>query len=431
MNWMKYILALLCVYFAALPATAATPQHGTAVFAVVMSRHGVRSFTHDPPGYAWPPWAPVAPGYLTAHGYRLMTLMGAYYRRFFASEGLPIACRSGGLYVYADLDQRTLATAKALIQGACGSADAIAYEHAAASAPGAFDPLFDGADWMGPAHAIDAATSVAAVRDAASPLSALIPSHAPAFAALQQLMDPLCATGSCPAVTSGANDIVAKKSGLAELIGPVDSASSDAESLFLSTAECGPALNEELLERAMTLHVLEYVINARNSYTPLVKGGTIFAHIVGLLQERAGMRHPDVTLADIGRARVVMLSGHDTQLGALGGLLRAHWTPGGGIAPDDMPPGSALIFELDRMPSGAYDVDVRFVSQSLAQFRSNRALVGGVDSVAVMRAPLARFASLAHDLTRRGFVKREWTAASAAPLALAPLTDPAWSRCAQ
>ena len=56
------------------PSVASAAQHNeTTLFAVVMTRHRVRSLTHTPAAYAWPDWSPVAPGFLTAHGYRLMT----------------------------------------------------------------------------------------------------------------------------------------------------------------------------------------------------------------------------------------------------------------------------------------------------------------------------------------------------------------------
>jgi len=435
---MRAILLTVLLVAAGAAATPAASERGTPVFAVVMTRHGVRSFTKAPPSYVWPDWSPVAPGYLSAHGYTLITYLGRYYRDYFASIGLPMGCASGGTYVYADLDQRTLETARALIAGACGSAAALPLYHDAATGPGVNDPLFDGADWLVPAGKVDTAASRAAVAAAApNPPSAIVAEHAAEFAALQSILDGRC-NGSCTPVTAGPSEVAAKPGGLAELRGPLDAGSSYAESLFLAQAQCAPAIDPAKLAMAMKLHVLAYDVNARNAYNPLVKGSNVLAHIVGLLEAKAGMPHPDVSVPDVARTNVVVLSGHDTQLGALGGILDAHWPLGHGLVADDMPPGSALIFELYRLPSGAYRVHLHVVYETLVQFRSGRPIAGGITTSPVTMPgcggsdcdlPLARFAALAHDLARRGFVQHDWTSASDTPIVLAPLGDPPWTHC--
>ena len=63
----------------------------------MLSRHGVRSpiGARDLYGkYAAAPWATwdVQPGYLTAHGYQLMKLFGAWDRIEFSSESLFSPC---------------------------------------------------------------------------------------------------------------------------------------------------------------------------------------------------------------------------------------------------------------------------------------------------------------------------------------------------
>ncbi len=419
-------------------ATPAASDRGVPVFAVVITRHGVRSFTKTPPVYTWPDWSPVAPGYLSAHGYTLISYLGRYYRRYFGAIGLPMGCNSRGTYVYADLDQRTLETARALIEGACGSARALPLFHDAATGPGVNDPLFDGADWLVPAGKVDTAASRAAVAAAApNPPSAIVTQHAAEFAALQTLLDARC-SGSCTPANAGPSEIAAKPGALAELRGPLDAGSSYAESLFLEQAQCAPAIDPAKLAMAMKLHVLAYDVNARNAYNPLVKGGNIFAHIVGLLEAKAGMPHPDVSVPDVARTNVVVLSGHDTQLGALGGILDAHWVLRNGLVADDMPPGGALIFELYHLRDGSYRVHLHFVYETLAQFRNSSAIAGGIATSPVTmpgcdgddcNVPLAQFAALAHRLSQRGFVQHDWTNASAAPVDLAPLGDPAWTRC--
>lgn len=436
---LRVVFLVLLVLAGASPSVAAPPAaNGTPIFAVVMTRHGVRSFTHAPAAYTWPDWSPVAPGFLSAHGYRLMTNLGRFYHSYFASIGLGMSCDPSGTYVYADLDQRTLETGRALIEGACGSPSALPLYHDATMGPGVNDTLFDGADWIVAAGKVDSEASRAAVAAVAPvPPSALVAQHAAEFAALQSLLDARC-SATCPPATSGDSSIGVKGKGLAEVAGPLDAGSSYAESLFLEQAQCAPQLDPAKLAAAMQLHVLEYAINARNGYNSSVRGGNIFAHIVGLLEEKAGLPHPDVAVPGVAHANVAFLAGHDTQLGALGGILGAHWPLAHGLVPDDNPPGGALIFELYRTAAGEFRVRLRFVYDTLAQFRSDAALPDGI-AVAPVRfsgcsdddcsAPLGHFAALARALAARGFVRHDWTPASDAAVDLAPLGDPSWTRC--
>ena len=94
-------------------------------FVVYLSRHGVRSPTGLPAEYAlyslapWPAWD-VPPGYLTAHGYQLMKLFGAYDQLELAKEGLLSAsgCEDASkISFYADSDERTRETGKAVAEG--------------------------------------------------------------------------------------------------------------------------------------------------------------------------------------------------------------------------------------------------------------------------------------------------------------------------
>ena len=423
-----WVLILLGASTTTLPAQ--TNGSGQVIFAVVMTRHGVRSFTKPPQYYTWPDWSPVGAGFLSAHGYKLVTFLGRYYSKYFASIGLPMNCAQHGTFVYADVDQRTLETGRALIEGACGSVGALPLYHNASLGPGVNDPLFDGADWLGPAGKIDSAASSASVAAAApSPPSAIVAQNAPAFAAVQSLLGGRC-SGTCPPADSGTSDIGAKPGGLASLRGPIDTGAGYAESLFLEQVQCAPAIDSAKLEQAMKLRIVEYTVNSRNAYNSSVKGANVLAHIVGMLQAKAGQPHPDVSVPDIANVNVAILSGHDTQLGALGGILDAHWAAGHGIVADDMPPGGALVFELYRDTSGGgYRVRVHFVYETMAQFRSASALDDGIQTSPVADYSLSDLSGIAHTLVQRGLVLHDWTKTSDAPVNLAPLGDPSWTKC--
>jgi 4-phytase/acid phosphatase len=102
---------------------AAQPDDLTYV--VIVTRHGVRApawtaeqlnkYAAEP----WPKWN-VKPGELTEHGRLLMKLLGAYYRTELATQGLlsSTGCAdSNRVYIWADTEQRTLETGKALAEG--------------------------------------------------------------------------------------------------------------------------------------------------------------------------------------------------------------------------------------------------------------------------------------------------------------------------
>src|SRR5262245_42095289 len=83
-------------------------------YAIVVTRHGVRSPTWTPDRlnqYSATPWPDfgVPPGNLTTHGRTLMKIMGGFYREYFAAEGLiaQTGCADANrTYFWADTDQR-------------------------------------------------------------------------------------------------------------------------------------------------------------------------------------------------------------------------------------------------------------------------------------------------------------------------------------
>jgi hypothetical protein len=195
------------------------------------------------------------------------------------------------------------------------------------------------------------------------------------------------------------------------------------------------------LAAGMRLHVLAYDVNARNAYNPLVRGGTLLAHVAALLDQKAGRPVLGrMATPDLAGKTLFIFSGHDTQLGALGGILNAHWTPGGGIVPDDMPPGSALVFDLVRGPEGDYGVRLSFASMTLKQYRTDTPLAGEIKLSPVEYTgcpgggcvmPLAQLESLALTLEAQGLVDDGWDT-SPSPLAQDPgssakLKDPPWT----
>jgi 4-phytase/acid phosphatase len=70
---------------------------------------------------------------------------------------------------------------------------------------------------------------------------------------------------------------------------------------------------------------------------------------------------------------VLILSGHDTNLSNISGMLGLSWKLPG-YQPDDTPPGGALIFSLWQDAGGRYTVTTQYIAQSLDQMRNNSPL---------------------------------------------------------
>jgi hypothetical protein len=485
------VLMALALVFAApvSPAMAqAVEATGTPVFTVIVTRHGVRSTKDDQNGskphrYAWPKWE-VGPNNLTRHGYKLMTLMGKFYRDKQAMEHLPVDCPKDTVFVYADTDQRTLRTARALIEGLCegdpkGPRALTVYHVKVAKPPKKPedtkikdpDPIFNATAWVAKHSGIKRDESEEAVRNAAGGSQGssfpIVTKHADDFNAFQLLLNRRCNDGGCKPIMEAPQPWLKDPppGTLAALKGPLELGQSYSESIFLEYAECrkleemAPGLHEKVekdekqflvdLQAGMRLHVLSYVVNARNEYNPRVRGGTLFAHIVAMLNQKAGLTSElhVTTPAQLKGTTLAILSGHDTQLGALGGILSADWNPEeGGIALDDMPPGSALIFDLLKpaAPGAPYTVRLRFASMTMPQFTHEEAIPGGIKLYPVTLAGVLYsdcFASEcavplemldARAVKLRSLVDPDW-APDRAPVkgdgSSSGLDDPIWSQC--
>jgi 4-phytase/acid phosphatase len=94
------------------------------------------------------------------------------------------------------------------------------------------------------------------------------------------------------------------------------------------------------------------------------------AHILQTLEEGAGGRAVAGTRVPP-QSRFVFISGHDTQLAELSGLLRLSWLIKGDQL-NDTPPGSALIFELHQQAGGQLFVRTVFTAQSLDAMRAGQ-----------------------------------------------------------
>ncbi len=372
-------LAAIAALTARVPVVAQTDRPQTSPSptlraVVVVSRHGVRSPT-DPTeltsyvGKAWPAWE-VAPGFLTPHGATLMSSFGAAYRARYAAQGLvpSSGCPSpGSVYVWADVDERTKATASALLDGFAPHCGLVASDLGAAN-----DPLFHSIPQAGKA---DAALSAAAIGGSlGDDPSAIVPAHRLEVARLEAILG--CQAATCTRISSVPSIVkTSAKTGLSSVEGGVDLASTAVEDLILAYVD-GKSMNafgdasidaRTLLELSQ-LHVLKSELTTQTPYISRVQGSNLLTHLGATIDELA-TDTPNGKTRVPADARFVALVGHDTNLSTLAGILRLRWLmPGYQL--DDTPPGGALVFEIYTRAGASPFVRTFYTAQSLDQMRS-------------------------------------------------------------
>jgi 4-phytase/acid phosphatase len=365
-----YITWLLsATLLAAWPASAGDGPKAELKYALIVSRHGVRSPTWDTArlneysAQAWPDWG-VGPGELTPHGRAGVKLMGAYYRAWLSNVGLfgDEGCRDAArIYIRGDAGQRTQETGRAFAESLLPGC-----EIPVSMAGAGKDPLFGG---VGKA---DPELAARAVRERLGPAAALLTKHAPAFDTLALI---LTGGGTAQRTVTGAAQEERGDGGGADIPRPLATASTLSEVFLLEYAEGLPEsalgwgrLNKEKLLQILELHTAYADMARRTSYLARAKGSNLLAHILASLQQAASGKPVPGALGQPGGA-LSILAGHDTNLSNLSGMLDLSWRVPG-QAPDDTPPESALVFSLWREGAGGgWFVKLEFVSPSLDQMR--------------------------------------------------------------
>ena len=389
-------IALLSVLFfgpVGMPAQSQKASAGsgdTLKLVVILSRHGVRSPTQANAQLdllsvkPWPQWT-VAPGELTPRGALLLRQFAGWQRTELATQGLlqPQGCSDAAqVFIYADSDQRTVASGHALAEGlmpGCkiridalpqGTEDALFHPLAAKAIEAdrqlAIDTLRERVHGD---PAVPAREHQAALEElqrilnscAAQPSSC---SKVPAEKAMSVI-------GIVPAILPGKSDH------LADLRGPLAVGSSMSENLLLEYAEGLPAdqvgwgqVQEQQLQNMLPLHSAYFELVHRTPYFAQVEASNLLDHIRRTLEQGATGKSVDGAIGPRGE-KVVILTGHDTNLAGVASLLGIHWDLDG--RHDDTPPGAEMAFELWQH-GDTYSVQVRYSLQTLAQLRAAQPL---------------------------------------------------------
>lgn len=364
----------------ALLAACAAPAPGTDVAApapgplklekvVMLMRHGIRPPTKAavvPPGYSseiWPDW-PVDFGLLTPRGAAGVKLLGQSDRAYFGARGLfGGGCPAAGTIVLkASYKERTINTAQSWAAGFMpGCAADVAHPAGADD-----DAIFHGLDG-GPAsfdgkRAYDAALAEAPEGG----LAAETERHRGELTLLAKVLN--CAVPACPLVAEPSR-LVAQPHDRPDLEGPLDVGSTASQTLLLEYLEGKPMkdvgwgrVSRPEIEQLLRFHPLKFRYSNRPGYIAAAAAAPIVSEIVDALGDRSP-------------ARLTLLAGHDTNVADLGGFFDLHWQVPSYPA-DEVPPGSALGFELISNASGDRYVRAFYRAQTMDQLRNLEPLDG-------------------------------------------------------
>jgi 4-phytase / acid phosphatase len=387
------LFVLVTIFLSASAATAGASNTAAPVpklrFVVILTRHGVRSPTwaiselNAYSGEPWPDWG-VAPGNLTPHGSKLMTMFGSYYRLYLASAGLlhPAGCEDAGhVYIRADIGSRTRETGRALATGMMPGCDVDVQ-----SASSAEDLLFSPLSGVAKPDGALAAASISG-RIGANP-SALAGLYRQAFGTLREVLFGCAPATPCPPEEKlGKRSVLEQPSSVeesqgdhaADLRGPLRIGSTLSEDFLLEYVNgiegkdlgWGRLDAGKLLE-IMRLHAAYADLARQTPYIARLKGSNLLSHVLHSLEQAASNSSVTGSLGKVGD-RVLIIVGHDANISNIAGMLGISWLLDG-YEPNDTPPGGALVFELWQQPEGEMAVSTSYIAQSLEQMRKTTPL---------------------------------------------------------
>ncbi|RYD52471.1 MAG: histidine-type phosphatase [Sphingomonadales bacterium] len=366
------IAAALLAATIAQPGVAQTPKASAPAplkleRVVMMMRHGIRPPTKPAPVPAsvsreqWPGW-PVDFGLLTPRGAAGVKLLGESDRSWFAARGLfGRGCPApGSVVLKASSKQRAIRTAESWSEGFMPSCS-ITVSHPSETGP---DPIFHGLDDNPAWFDGQAAYRAALARAPKGGLAADVARYRADLTLLARVLN--CALPACPLLREP-TELVASPHDRPELEGPADIGSTASQTFLLQYLEGMPMrdvgwgrITRAQIEQLLRFHPLKFRYSNRPDPISRVAAAPIAREILAAFEDRRG-------------ARLTLLAGHDTNIADLAGFMRVHWKVPSYPA-DDVPPGSAMGFELLRDAKGSRYVRVFYRAQTMDQLRNQRRL---------------------------------------------------------
>lgn len=389
---------------ASAPRASAAPQNApTLVKVVALVRHGVRAPLEQPEMLAqwsektWPSW-PVGRGELTPRGATLITALWGEMRENLAWNNLlPVTgCPApGSIYVYADNEQRTMATAAALLNGlapGCG------LSYAMAGTPGPdplFHPLAAGLcrpDQTALPAEVDVTRLTTSLRSDLTTMAALTGPASPAWCQGHGL------PGGCTFADLPSRMRAPDHGHPAGLDGGLAIGSDLAEIWLLEAAQWpgqNPAwggLKPDGLSRVLTVHGQVFNALERAPSIAAPDGSALLAAMTSAL-------NGDNDEAAANAAALTVFVGHDTSIAHVASLLGLHWKIAHYPA-DEVPPGSVLMLELWRTANKEPVVRAVFLAQGFDALLSSDPQI--LSQAAPERAELEFVLTSAPDSAREG-----------------------------
>lgn len=323
----------------------------------------------------WPGW-PVAPGMLTPRGAELMGAMGLYYRLLYGGLGLIEAddCPAAGIVAaWADVDERTRASAQALLAGLYPRCRNLTL-HSQADL-GVPDPLFH--PQPSASCPMDPASNKAAIlARIGGDFSSVLREYSPQLTVMQATLCPPTLSSGSPhcGLSAAAPAIETRPDGVLEMRGPIAIGAAAAELFLMESAQGFPAdqvawgrlSGDTALANVLEIRRLKVDLMDKTISVARQKGSNLLAQIAATLRDghdfpgAPAIREP---------VRLAVLMGHDSNIANIAGLLDLGWTIPG-LQPNDPSPGGALAFELLRdRRSGEHYVRLAYFAQTLDQLR--------------------------------------------------------------
>jgi 4-phytase/acid phosphatase len=317
---------------------------------------------------------------MTAQGYDLMKLFGAWDRVRLSGQGLfaPSGCSDAThVTIVADSDQRTRETGKALAEGMFPGCSIEVH----AKGEGTSDPLFRMPGNLRPGDPATAAEAIAG-RIGGDPKH-LTEAYRPQLAELDRVL------AGCGNVSSSAKkrtsifDVPATLGDGSEYSsgyrGPVSVASTLVQNLLLeyttgmSAANTGwGCVDGATLRELMQLDTAFWEFSFRTPTIARVDASNLLDHIQRSMEQNVTGK-PVAGALGKPDDRMLILVGHDSNIATVSGALAIGWIIDGRV--NDTPPGGALLFELWRPRDGGQPfVRLEYTAQTLEQMREKQTL---------------------------------------------------------
>jgi 4-phytase / acid phosphatase len=392
-----YVGALCCsLMMAAGCGLSSTKNSGdTELLSVVaISRHGIRSptssvetlnqYTSRPEGFPlWPAPADV-PGNLSTVGQQNVTRLGAWYRDFYAAQGLlpqrgscPAA---GSVFAYADVDERTIQTAQGYLDGLFQSEATPDCGVQVISSSKKVDPYI--VTFASGKCQIDTAADLVAFNARIGSPAALATAYSTQLQTLQAVTQSTLLELPATVATTGyvrfakgslfdVSDNITETFQLEYAQGMPDK---DCEKSTGAQCVGWGAIPPGGLNDMMKLHVMNMELYSGLPSFAQVGSTNLMWQVAGTMnQALSGAKNPDMLAP--AESKFTLFVAHDVNISAIAAFLGGVTWKAKGFQQNDPGPAGALVFELHKVKrSGQLIVRLFYVIASLDQMRHGTTL---------------------------------------------------------